>query len=210
MTDIALPMLVLASDYRVDDPSRVVSLLQNRESALSEIGAHHVLVYASTLDPGRVLVLIWVRNHEPVVDLLRSRVFFDWFDAVGVTDIPGVFAGEIAEEVHVVDSSMAKPPGVVVAVMTRVADVATLTAKIHAALSRFAAAGIRKLWIYRAFDDPCEVLLVQEIESEAIARRWIDHPDAVADWMISAGADAYPPLFVGRFVHMARIHADDH
>ncbi|EUA92941.1 putative fatty-acid-CoA ligase FadD16 [Mycobacterium ulcerans str. Harvey] len=38
-----------------------------------------------------------MHSREPVVELLRSRVFFDWFDAVGVDDIPAVFAGEIVD-----------------------------------------------------------------------------------------------------------------
>ena len=82
--------LVIASDYRVPDPMRVPPLLEKRKSALAEIGARHVVVHGSTLDPGRVLVSIAVHNREPIVDLLRSRVFFEWFDAVGVDDIPAV------------------------------------------------------------------------------------------------------------------------
>ena len=208
MNRSALPMLVLASDYRVENPARVVSLLAGRKDALSEIGAHHVLVYASTRDPGRVLVLIWVRNHEPIVDLLRSRVFFDWFDLVGVTDIPGVFAGQMIQQIDVIPSTVARPPGVIVASMTRVADVPEIVARIHDGLGRFGAAGLRKLWIYEAFDDPLELLFVQEIDSEDAARRWIDHPDAVADWMGNAGADAYPPLFVGQFLHSLQIDSE--
>ena len=89
--------MVIASDYRVADPEQVWPLLTRRRSALAGIGAHHVLLYTSTHDHGRVLVTIGVRSREPIVELLRSRVFFDWFDAVGVDDIPAVFAGEIVE-----------------------------------------------------------------------------------------------------------------
>ena len=89
--------MVIASDYRVADPEQVWPLLNRRRSALAGIGAHHVLLYTSTHDHGRVLVTIGVRSREPIVELLRSRVFFDWFDAVGVDDIPAVFAGEIVE-----------------------------------------------------------------------------------------------------------------
>ena len=89
--------MVIASDYRVPDPEQVWPLLKRRRSALADIGAHHVLVYTSTHDYGRVLVTIGVHSREPIVELLRSRVFFDWFDAVGVDDIPAVFAGEIVE-----------------------------------------------------------------------------------------------------------------
>ncbi len=205
MTDIQTQTLILASDYRVPDPGRVWPLLQRRRAELADIGAHHVLVYASTWDHGRVLVTIGIRNPEPVVDLLRSRVWFDWFDAVGVTDIPGVFAGEMVEKLELGTSSQDAPPGVVVAAMTSVHDVSTVIEQVHRAADRFRAAGIRKIWFYRAFDDPREVLILQEIDSEDDARRWIDNPDEVAEWMVGAGAGPYPPLFVGEFLHMMRI-----
>src|SRR3979411_830316 len=101
--------LVIASDYRVRDPARVPPLLESRKSALAEIGAHHVFVHGSTLDRGRVLVSIVVHNREPVVDLLLSRVFFEWFDAVGVEDIPAVFAGELVDRIDLTDSTSPAP-----------------------------------------------------------------------------------------------------
>jgi hypothetical protein len=198
--------MVIASNYRVPDPDRVWPLLQRRQSALASIGAHHVLVYKSTHDYGRVLVMIGIRSREPIVELLRSRVFFDWFDAVGVEDIPAVFAGEIVERIDSTPSPAPTVPGVVVAAIASVDDVSTLTAEVRAALDRFKAAGIRKTWVFRAFDDGHEVLILQEINDENEARRWIEHPDAVAQWMTRAsGVGAYPPLFVGRFVDMMRI-----
>ena len=126
--------MVIASDYRVPNPERVWPLLQRRKSALAGIGAHHVLVYTSTHDYGRVLVTIGVRSREPIVELLRSRVFFDWFDAVGVEDIPAVFAGEIVERFDSVTPSNPTAPGVVVAAIASVDDVSILTAEIRGAL----------------------------------------------------------------------------
>jgi hypothetical protein len=93
----------------------------------------------------------------------------------------------------------------VVAAMTSVQDVATLIDQVHHAIDRFRPAGIRKIWFYRAFDDPHEVMVLQEIDSGESARRWIDNPDSVAEWMVGAGVGAYPPLFVGEFLHMMRI-----
>lgn len=197
--------LVIASDYRVPDPARVPRLLEKRKSALAEIGAHHVFVHASTIDPGRVLVSIVVHNHEPIVDLLRSRVFFEWFDAVGVTDIPAVFAGALVDGTDLVDSATPAPPSVVVAAMSSVRDVTALVEHVHRALDRFRAAGIEKTWIFQAFDDPREVMILQQIDNEDDARRWIEHPDAAAEWMEGAGIGPYPPLFVGKFLHMMRI-----
>ena len=205
MTNDSLRSLVIASDYRVPDPTRVWPLLQRNKEALADIGAHHVLVYTSTHDYGRVLVLIGVHSREPIVELLRSRVFFNWFDAAGVDDIPAVFAGEIVDRFVAVPPATPAAPGVVVAAFASVDDVSTLTVGVRFAMDRFTAAGIRKTWVFQAFDDDHEVLILQEFPDEEGARHWIDHPDAAAQWMSGAGVGAYPPLFVGRFFDMMRI-----
>jgi hypothetical protein len=197
--------LVIASDYRVPDPEQVWPLLQRRRSALADIGAHHVLVYTSTHDYGRVLVTIGVRSREPIVELLRSRVFFEWFDAVGVEDLPAVFAGEIIERFGTVSPSARTVPGIVVAAMASVDDVNTLTAEMRSAQTRFEAAGIRETRLFQAFDDSHEVMILQELDDEDRARRWIEHPDAAAPWINGAGVGAYPPVFVGTFFDMMRI-----
>ncbi|WP_459958132.1 fatty-acid--CoA ligase, partial [Mycobacterium avium] len=174
----------------------------------ADIGAHHVLVYTSTHDYGRVLVMIGVHSREPIVELLRSRVFFDWFDEAGVDDIPAVFAGEIVDRFITRPPTNPRAPGVVVAAIASVNDVALLTSEVSSAIDRFAQAGIRKTWVFQAFDDDHEVLILQEFPDEDSAREWIDHPDAAAQWMSGAGIGAYPPLFVGRFFDMMRIRAD--
>jgi hypothetical protein len=199
--------LMIASDYRVPDPTRVWPLLERNKEALADIGAHHVVVYTSTHDYGRVLVLIGVRSREPVVELMRSRVFLDWFDAVGVEDIPAIFAGEIVERFVVAPPDIRGAPGVVVAAFASVTDVSTLNAEVRFAMDRFTAAGIRKTWVFQAFDDDREVFILQEFPDEESAREWIDHPDAAAQWMSGAGVGAYPPLFVGRVYNMMNIES---
>jgi len=200
--------LVIASDYRVPDPTRVWPLLERNKSALADIGAHHVLVYTSTHDHGRVLVMIGVHSREPIVELLRSRIFFDWFDAAGVDDIPAVFAGEIIDRFVAEPESNSQAPGVVVAAIASVDDVSTVTAEVHGAIGRFAAAGVRKMWVFQAFDDEREALILSEFSDEEGARRWIDHPDAAAQWMTRAGVGPYPPLFVGRLFDVMRIETE--
>ncbi|OSC22860.1 fatty-acid--CoA ligase [Mycobacterium vulneris] len=200
--------MVIASDYRVPDPTRVWPLLERNKAALADIGAHHVLVYTSTRDHGRVLVMIGVHSREPIVELLRSRVFFDWFDEAGVEDIPAVFAGEIVDRFIAQPPKSPAAPGVVVAAIASVNDVSLLTYEVSTAIDRFTTAGIRKTWVFQAFDDDHEVLILQEFPDEESAREWIDHPDAAAQWMSGAGIGAYPPLFVGRFFDMMRIEAD--
>lgn len=200
--------MVIASDYRIPDPTRVWPLLERRKAALADIGAHHVLVYTSTHDHGRVLVMIGVHSREPIVELLRSRVFFEWFDEAGVEDIPAVFAGEIIDRFIAEPPKTPGAPGVVVAAIASVNDVSLLTAEVGSAIDRFTTVGIRKTWVFQAFDDDHEVLILQEFPDEESAREWIDHPDAAAQWMSGAGIGAYPPLFVGRFFDMMRIEAD--
>ncbi len=200
--------MVIASDYRIPDPTRVWPLLERNKTALADIGAHHVLVYTSTHDHGRVLVMIGVHSREPIVELLRSRVFFDWFDEAGVDDIPAVFAGEIVDRFIAQPPTTPSAPGVVVAAIASVNDVLLLTSEVSTAIDRFTTAGIRKTWVFQAFDDDHEVLILQEFPDEDRARQWIDHPDAAAQWMSGAGIGAYPPLFVGRFFDMMRIEAD--
>jgi hypothetical protein len=150
-------------------------------------------------------VTIGVRSREPIVDLLRSRVFFDWFDAVGVEDIPAVFAGEIVERFELSPASNPTAPGVVVAAVAAVDDASALTEEVRAGLDRFTAAGVRKTWVFRAFDDRHEVMILQELDDEDHAQRWIEHPATAAPWITRAGVGAYPPVFVGRFLDMMRI-----
>jgi hypothetical protein len=89
--------------------------------------------------------------------------------------------------------------------MAAVDDVSTLMDKVHDGIERFKGDGVRKIWVYRALDDGREVMILQEIADELRARHWIDHPDAAAEWMTSAGIGAYPNQFVGTFAHLMSI-----
>jgi hypothetical protein len=209
VSDVYRHSLVIAFDYRIPDPSRVGPLLEKRTAALAAMGAHHVLVYRSIHEHGRVLVLTGVRSREPIVDLMRSRVLMDWFDSVGVEDIPAIFAGEMVERFDLTKDSPAPPLGVVVAGIVSVDDVAVLISQLRLAVGRFASAGIRKLWVFQAFDDSREVLVLQEVDDEESARRWMDYPDVATEWMTRAGVGVYPPLFVGEFDRLVQVDGPD-
>ena len=205
MTHWLTHSLVLASDYRVPDPDRVWPLLERKKGALADIGAHHVLVYASTTEPGRVLVMIAIHAREPVLELLRSRVFFEWFDAVGVEDIPAVFAGEVVERFNVAGETGLAAPEVMVSLVTVVDDVPNLVSHVHDTVDDLRGAGIRNVLIFSAFDDPREVMLLLQIDDESHARHWLRYSGLAAEWLTKAGIGAYPPVFVGRFQQMIRI-----
>ncbi|BBY30199.1 fatty-acid--CoA ligase [Mycolicibacterium sediminis] len=201
--------LVLASDYRIPEPEKVLPLLERRQAALADMGAHHVLVYTSTTDPGRVMVVIAIHTRETVVELLRSRVFFDWFDAVGVDDIPAVFAGELLQRLDLTGETHPSAPEVLVAVVTPVEDVPNLIAHVQETLPDLRASGIRKMSIFSAFDDPREVMMLFQIDEEGHARHWLRDSDLSSEWLGRAGIGAYPPVFVGRLRRMLRIEESD-
>ncbi|PQM52906.1 fatty-acid--CoA ligase [Mycolicibacter virginiensis] len=196
--------LVLVTDYRVPDPAKVWPLMQRHRDSLAHLGAHHVLVYTSTVDPGRVLAVMAIHAAQPVVDLLRDEAFMAWFDAVGVSDIPAVFAGSLVERIDLTDPQL-EPPGVVVAAVAEVGDTQALISHVHATEKHFTAAGIRKILIFQAFDNSREIFMLQEADDELGAGQWINEPEFASEWITRAGVGIYPPVFVGRLAHLMRV-----
>src|SRR5882757_1512139 len=194
MDEYRLHSLILAADFSVDDLELMWSSIKARQTHLAGMAAHHVVVYKSIWEPGRVLVTIGIRHPNSVREVLRSPAIFELFDVSGVDDIPAIFAGEVVEKIDLHETSQDDAVAhVIVGVITLVQDVATLMDKVHGAADRFARAGVRKIWVYRAFDDGQEVMILQEIEDEVRARRWIDHPDAAAEWMSLGGQERSDP-----------------
>ncbi|WP_420109156.1 fatty-acid--CoA ligase [Mycolicibacter arupensis] len=192
--------LVLALDYRVDDVGRTWSLIEHDHSPLLGLGARHAVLYTSESEPDRVLITIGLRHRASVKELLRSPAVFEWFDRSGVNDLPAVFAGEVREKINLVqpDPEM-DGSAVVVGAVATVADPADLMSKVHAGLDRFAAAGVRKVWVYQAVDDGHEVMTLLEFDNAVSARRFSDNPDSAAEWMAANGNGGYPRPFVGKF-----------
>jgi heme-degrading monooxygenase HmoA len=206
MSEYDLHSLVLASDYRVKDVERMWATVKGRRSIMANMGAHHVVVYSSISEPGRVLVTVGIRHRLSVTDVVRSPAMFEWFDIAGVDDIPALFAGEVVEKIDLYgpspDDAVA---GVIVGAVSAVDDVPALMVKVHGALDRFRQAGVLKVWVYRAFDDGREVMILQEFDSEDSAQRWVDHPDPAAEWMSRAGLGAYPAVFIGRLAYVMSV-----
>jgi hypothetical protein len=206
--------LVLAADYRVPDFDHWWATLAGDLPRLPGLGPHHVVVYRSLQDASRVFVTIGVTERGPaaaggkasMIDiLLRSPVMLSWFDSAGVDEIPPMFAGEVVEKLDLdPQAGQSGGPGAVIvaaiAPVGRLDGLDRLRASVHAAVTRLAASGVRRFWIYRALDDQAEVMILQEMATERQAEQWIRHPDAAAAFMAEAGVGAYPPLFVGRLV----------
>lgn len=195
---------VLATDLTVPGPEEWWRAVTSRAGDLRRLGAHHVVAYAALREPGRVFVTIGLRHREPLDRLLRSRAVFDWFDATGVEQIPPLFAGSVVEKIGVdlpgSEAGSAHPEAVVIAAILEVDDVELVRDSIHAQTDRFVAAGVRKVWLYRALDVGREVMLLQEVASVGQAERWLQQPQGSAEWLEPAGLGVYPPVFVGRLL----------
>ena len=206
MSEFDLHSLILACDFRVDDVDRMWEWLKKHSDQLASIGAHHVVLYTSLWESHRVLVTVGIRHARSMRDVLRSPALFEWFNISGADDIPPIFGGEVVEKIDLYPPSPDDHVGrVIVGVMSSVEDVPGLMVKLHDGVERFKRGGIRKIWVYGALDDGHEVMILQEVEDEAAARQWIEHPDAAAEWMSNAGLGAYPTQFVGRFAHIMSI-----
>ena len=201
--------LVLASDYRVPDVSRIRPALERWRPNLASIGAHHVVMYTSSSDVGRVMVTIGIEQRQPIRDLLKSRAIFEWFDDAGLEDIPAVFAGELVEKIDTGEGPAQRLVArSIVAAMSSVDDVGALLDEIRDGRDRLSRSGIRKLWVYRAFDNERELMLMHDFDDEQKARRWIDHP-VLAERMSRAGSAPYPSPFVGALSHVMTIEPTD-
>lgn len=200
----AVRAYVFAVEFRVPDAEHIWPVLERHQESLVDLGARYAFVYESIAEPGRVLVVIGIRTEQPLLNLLRSRHFFNWFDAVGVTDIPAVFAGQTAERF---DLSEPPEPGteLVVAAVTPVEDVDDFLEIVRASLLEFKQAGIRRTLVYTAFDSPHEVMFLQQLADKEQALRWAENSDIASTWLAAAGVGAYPPVFVGRFVNAMRM-----
>lgn len=167
------------------------------------MGAKYAFVYESIVIPGEVLVVIGIKTEQPLLNLLRSSYFFKWFDAVGVGEFPAVFAGATVERFDIGDPP-APGSDLIVAAIMPTPDVDQFMSLVRSSLDDFAKAGIRRTLVYRAFDNPHEVMFLQQLEDECSALYWAQRSDMASMWLETAGIGAYPPVFIGRFVKALR------
>jgi hypothetical protein len=83
-----------------------------------------------------------------------------------------VFVGRVVGKIDLypTESEQLRAPGLIVSAVPPVGDGPTLTTRVHSALDRFKRAGVRKIWMYQAIDDPREAVILHEIDNEANAR----------------------------------------
>jgi hypothetical protein len=196
---------VLAAEFVARDVGHMWSVLESSQTRLAALGAHHVVQYTSVEESNRVLVTVGVRNMGPVQRVIRSPLVFEWFDAAGVDHIPPLFAGTVIEKVAVSGDADSMPPSIVVSALICVDDIQALRRRTHQERKRLAASGVLKIWMYRAFDDAHEVLVMMEVENARTAQDWISLISVSDPWTWSAAGGIYPAPFVGMLNHIMGI-----
>jgi hypothetical protein len=206
MAQVAVRDVVFAVEFDIADSDRVAQVLHHHQDNLGDLGARYAFAYQSIVEARTLLVIIGIRTDRPLPDLLSSPHMFNWFDRLGVADIPAVFAGETVERF---DVGEAPAPGteLVVAAVTPVTCVDDFVAQVRGSVEEFARAGIRRTLVYHAFDTTREVMFLQQLASPDHALTWVTRSEIASAWLESAGVGVYPPVFIGRLATAIRMDA---
>jgi hypothetical protein len=168
---------------------------------LMELGVRHIAVFGSLWPPGRQFVTNRIDDRLSARAVLTSSLLFEWLDISGIHDLPAIFMGEVVDEIRFQPLAVDTVPEVLVGAIARVNDVSVFIEIIRAMRDELEGAGVRRIRRYRAPDDELELMVLQQVESEAATRRWIDSADRLGEWMFATGIGAYPSMFVGALAH---------
>jgi hypothetical protein len=201
VTESSLNAPVIAFDYQPGGAELAWPPTGELLEHLVETGVRHVAVFGSLWQPGRQFVTIRIDDRSSARAVLASSLLFDWLDISGVHDLPAVFVGEVVDEIYFQSPVIDTVPGVLVSAVAQVADVTAFIDNLRAVQGELEGAGVRRIRLYRALDDERELMVLQQIETEAATRRWIDSADRLGKWMFATGVGAYPSMFVGALAH---------
>ena len=186
---------MLAVEHEVRDFDRWWSQVQGGRVHLATLGTA-LLAYRSLTDPNHVFVCMALSARESMEGLLRSGVVLEWFDAAGVEEVPPIFVGRDGARFDV-DVTRSAVPQVVVTTVARVADPSRVMDRLTRDENAMRAWGVRRTYVYRALDDEREVLIIQALDSEEHAARWLQHHELLGEWLTGEGEGVYPPVFAG-------------
>lgn len=201
MIESSLNAPVVAFDYQPGGAELAWPPTGELLEHLVEVGVRHVAVFGSLWQPGRQFVTIRIDDRSSARALLASSLLFDWLDISGIHDLPAVFVGEVVDEISFRRPTVDTVPEVLVSAVAQVKDVSVFIENLRTMRGELEGAGVRRIRLYRALDDELELMVFQQVESEAATRRWIDSSDRLGKWMFATGIGAYPSMFVGALAH---------
>ncbi len=189
--------MVLASVQRVPDYDRWESMLLAATDRMLELGVMRRWAYRSLTDPTEVFSGVLVSSAAQAMAMMRGREMTDWLLSAGVEDVPPFFVGTRVASFDLTEGERVDGKYVVTSIHT-VPDFDRWTGMVDADRPWLAERGTRHVWLYRALDDPGEVMGMMSLRSEAAARSLQRGGSTRESWFDASGLDVHPPVFVGR------------
>lgn len=188
--------VVLASVQRVPDYERWESM-QADADRMRELGVLRRWVYRSLTDPSEVFSGVLVSSAAQAMAMMRSHEMTDWFLRTGVEEVPPFFVGARVASFDLTDGQRVDGQFIVASIHT-VPDFDTWMTSVDTDRPWLVAGGARHVWIYRAVDDPDEVMGMMSLQSEADARELLNRGRTRESWSDESGIDVHPPAFLGQ------------
>jgi hypothetical protein len=189
--------VVLASVLRVPDYDRWEALLEHADERMVSLGVMRRWAYRSIADPAEVFSGVLVRSAEYAMAMMRNHDMTDWLLRAGVQDVPPFFVGGRVASFDLTEGQRVDGK-YVVATIHSVRDYDQWMAKVDTERPWFSDGGTRHVWIYRAIDDPGEVMGMMSLSSQAAAQSLQSGGRARELWFDESHSGVHPPIFIGR------------
>ncbi len=189
--------VVLASVQRVPDYDRWESMLEGVTDRMRELGVMRRWAYRSLADPTEVFSGVLVSSAEQAMAMMRSRQMTDWIMRTGVEEVPPFFVGARVASFDLTDGQRVDGQFVVASIHT-VRDFDGWMTMVDTDRPWMVDGGTRHVWLYRAIDDPGEVMGMMSLRSEAAARSLLEGGLTRESWFDVSGIGVHPPVFIGR------------
>ncbi len=209
MTSVDGPVVV-AAGYTVLDPQRWRKALDSQAQDLASRGVLNRWGYQSLANQDYVCAGVVVDTLAQALALLQDGEAARWLADAGVDEFPPFFVGRCVGSVEVgelpvvdrgtASTTFAGAAKHIAVTIHSVSDFGRWLGAIRAAAATatLADAGVRRIWIYRAVDDPTEFLTALELGSAELARAIPRVPMLEALLIDEIRVAYHPGVFVGR------------
>jgi hypothetical protein len=189
--------VVLASVLHVPDYDLWDSMLEDATDRMRELGVMRRWAYRSLTDPSEVFSGVLVSSAEQAMGMMRSLQMTDWITRTGVEDVPPFFVGARVASFDLTEGQRVDGQFIVASIHT-VGDFDRWMTMVETDRPWMVEGGTRHVWLYRAIDDPGEVMGMMSLRSEVAARSLLEGGLTRESWFDESGIDVHPPAFVGR------------
>jgi hypothetical protein len=189
--------VVLASVQRVRDYAQWEATLTAEASRMTAFGVMRRWAYRSLTDPSEVFAGVLVSSAAQAMAIMRGHEMTDWLTRAGVEEVPPFFVGGRVASFDLTGGERASGQFIVASIHT-VRDFDRWMTMVDTDRPWMVEGGTRHVWLYRAIDDPGEVMGMMSLRSEAAARSLLRGGLTRESWFDESGLDVHPPVFLGR------------